>query len=110
MTAIQFSEFTPDDQEPIRRLILDGLGDHWGDVDESLNADLHDIADSYRAGRTIVGRLNSQTVATGTLIPDTAGVAQIVRMSYSVISEEPGWVAPCSPNFSQQPTAGGAIE
>lgn len=43
----QVGEFHPVDQEAVRSLILAGLGEHWGYIDEGLNPDLRDIASTY---------------------------------------------------------------
>ena len=40
---IRISEFEPSDQAAARRLILDGLAERWGVLDESLNPDLNEI-------------------------------------------------------------------
>lgn len=44
------ADFEAADQVEVRSLILDGLSDHWGRVDETLNRDLDDIAASYGRG------------------------------------------------------------
>jgi GNAT superfamily N-acetyltransferase len=74
-------DFELRDQAHVRHLILDGLGEHWGEVDDSLNPDLDDIASSYAAGRTIVAELRGDVVATGTLVPLDGASPEIVRMS-----------------------------
>ena len=51
----RISEFKPSDQAAVRRLILDGLAERWGVLDESLNPDLNDIAAAY-AGITAKGK------------------------------------------------------
>jgi GNAT superfamily N-acetyltransferase len=73
--------FTGQDQAEVRSLILAGLGEHWGFVDETLNPDLDDIAESYADGVTVVAEMNSRVVATGTVVRRADGVAEIVRMS-----------------------------
>jgi len=76
-------DFEPRDQARVRRLVVDGLGEHWGVVDESLNPDLVDIASSYAHGRTVVVALGADIVGTGTLVPRGTSSAEIVRMSIS---------------------------
>ena len=73
--------FSPADQEAVRALILSGLEEHWGHLDESLNPDLRDIAVTYRHGRTVVVEVAGQLVGTGTLVPAGEGAAEIRRMS-----------------------------
>jgi GNAT superfamily N-acetyltransferase len=74
-------DFHEGDQERVRRLILDGLADHWGTIDDALNPDLDDIAVSYAPGRTIVAETDGELVGTGTLMPVEPSVAEILRMS-----------------------------
>jgi GNAT superfamily N-acetyltransferase len=83
--------FAPADQAPARALILRGMAEHWGFVDESLNPDLNDIAANYaddvflvatqerpeRSNRS--GRL--EIIATGALKIRAADTGEIVRMS-----------------------------
>jgi GNAT superfamily N-acetyltransferase len=65
----------------VRQLILDGLGEHWGEIDESLNTDLNDIASGHGNGRTVVAELNQELIGTGTVVPREHGASEIVRMS-----------------------------
>ena len=75
--------FAPADQDAVRRLILTGLGEHFGFVDERLNPDLDDIWASYvRSGQlVIVAELEGEIVGTGTLVAAGPGVGRLVRMS-----------------------------
>ncbi|HVA42657.1 MAG TPA: GNAT family N-acetyltransferase [Acidimicrobiales bacterium] len=71
-----------EDQEAVRRLILDGLAERWsGQLDESPNPDLADLASAHPHGRIVVGRLDAEIVATGIVKPAGPGLAEIVRMS-----------------------------
>lgn len=81
ISKIQIRPFQPTDQSAARRLILAGLAAHWGWLDPTLNADLDDIAAAYADGLFLVGERDGWIIATGALIPETAGVARIVRMS-----------------------------
>lgn len=45
----QIRPFTPRDQHAARRLVLDGLGEHFGSIDETRNPDLDDIWTHYIA-------------------------------------------------------------
>lgn len=73
--------FSCADQQQARRLILAGLGEHWGLVDESMNRDLDDIAATYHNGVFLVGKVDGVVVGTGALIPRSREVGEIVRMS-----------------------------
>lgn len=76
-----FEELTPENHAAIRRLILEGLAEHWGPLDESLNPDLDDLFASYPNGRTVVARRGLGIIGTGTLVPRSTTTAEIVRMS-----------------------------
>jgi len=78
---VRVSDFQPGDQDAIRSLILEGLGEHWGHIDETLNPDLTDIGASYGHARTLVVRRAGLIVATGTIVPRDPLTAEIVRMS-----------------------------
>ena len=67
--ALVIRPFTPRDQAAVRALILAGLGDHFGFIDETRNPDLDDIAGTYLARNHVfvVGELGGAVVATGAL-------------------------------------------
>ncbi|PWT76001.1 MAG: GNAT family N-acetyltransferase [Chloroflexi bacterium] len=75
--------FEVGDQEQVRRLVLEGLGEHFGFIDESLNPDLDDISHSYiDAGQVfVVGCLGREIVGTGALIYQGEGISELVRIS-----------------------------
>lgn len=73
--------FEPVDQQAARALILDGLGRHFGFIDESLNPDLDDIAASFAGGAFFVACIDDEIAGTGGLLHSSADAAQIVRMS-----------------------------
>ncbi len=75
--------FVASDQVAVRRMILDGLGEHFGFVDESLNPDLDDIRTSYVAtgGLFVVAEIGGQIVGTGALVREEPEVGRLVRMS-----------------------------
>ena len=79
---ITFEDLTAATHDEVRSLILEGLADHWDQVDPSLNPDLDDMLASYATGRTIVARSDAgEIVGTGTLRPFGNSEAEIVRMS-----------------------------
>ncbi len=78
---LHITHFTPSHQPAVRNLILQGLGEHWGWIDEEINTDLEDISRSYSAGHFVLGWLEDVLVATGALILETATSMRIVRMS-----------------------------
>ncbi len=75
--------FIPADQPAVRRLILQGLGEHFGVVDETLNPDIDDIAACYvNQGHLFLVTLAGQDfVGAGALIFEDACVGQLVRVS-----------------------------
>jgi GNAT superfamily N-acetyltransferase len=81
MNEIVIRPFRPEDQAEARALILDGLKEHWGEIDPARNPDLDDIASSYAGGFFRVAVRGGRIVATGALLPRGNGAAEIVRMS-----------------------------
>ena len=75
--------FEATDQDEVRSLVLDGLAEHWGVIDESLNSDLADIAGSYANRCTLVGRRagSPSIIATGTIVKRPGSSAEIVWLS-----------------------------
>jgi GNAT superfamily N-acetyltransferase len=71
------------EQQAARRIILDGLGEHFGYVDESCNRDLEDIAASYvAAGHPfLVAEAAATLVGTGALLIENGASARIVRVA-----------------------------
>jgi GNAT superfamily N-acetyltransferase len=66
-----------------RSLILEGLGEHFGYLDETLNPDLDDILHTYlRAGHVfVVACMGRELVGTGALILHGEGISEMVRIS-----------------------------
>lgn len=81
--AIVVRPFAQGDQHATRALILHGLGDRFGFIDETLNPDLDDIAAHYLAeGHHFLVALCQQTlVGTGALLLQSDQIGQIVRVS-----------------------------
>lgn len=77
--------FAAADQAAARRLILAGLGEHFGTIDESLNPDLTDIAATYLApGHPFVlACVAGELVGTGALRLLGAQTGELVRISVS---------------------------
>ena len=84
------ADFEAADQDEVRSLILEGLSDHWGRIDETLNRDLDDILASYGHGRTVVVRVGDEIVGTGTIVPRDSGRAEIIRMSVATDQRRDG--------------------
>lgn len=83
MTPLNIRLFEARDQEAARQLILTGLGEHFGWVDETCNPDLDDIlADYIEPGHVfIIAEINAELVGTGALVTESKTAGRIVRMS-----------------------------
>ena len=73
--------FQPENQALVKALILSGLEEHWGTLDESKNPDLDDIALSYAEATFLVAWLDDEIVGTGAFISRSESQVEIVRMS-----------------------------
>ena len=75
--------FQSADQLPVRRLILEGLGEHFGFIDESFNPDLENIETNYSlpGHYFVVAEKDGELVGTGALIFQADDGAQMVRVS-----------------------------
>jgi GNAT superfamily N-acetyltransferase len=76
--------FVSSDQTKVRRLVLAGMRERWGDAyDPQANPDLDDISASYLAqgAEVVVLEVDSNIVATGILLPEPERRARILRMS-----------------------------
>jgi putative acetyltransferase len=78
---IVLKPFQPEDQEAVKRLILQGLEDHWGVLDPTKNPDLDDIATNYANAVFLTAWKNERIIGTGALVPRGESLAEIVRMS-----------------------------
>jgi ribosomal protein S18 acetylase RimI-like enzyme len=82
MPPVHIRPFAPTDQTAARALILEGLREHWGWLDPSLNPDLDDIDTNYiTPGHVFFVAKSGQALAgTGALKID-GDSGQIVRLS-----------------------------
>ena len=89
---VKIKEFDISEQSCVRRLILEGLGEHFGYIDETCNPDIDDIDTNYiqKGYLFIVAYINSELVGTGALIIETEGVGRLVRMSVSKLYRKKG--------------------
>ncbi|MDY7079354.1 MAG: GNAT family N-acetyltransferase [Chloroflexota bacterium] len=81
--SLLIRSFEPRDQDVARQLILAGLGEHFGWIDETRNPDLDDIVANYvESGHVfVVAEINGELVGTGALITESKDASRIVRMS-----------------------------
>lgn len=82
-TSVTIRPFTPADQPATRWLVLNGLGDHFGHIDESMNPDLDDIDANYLqpGHRFVLAERDGTLVGAGALIEETPDTGRLVRMS-----------------------------
>lgn len=75
--------FQPSDQISVRRLVLQGLGEHFGFIDETMNPDLEDIRRTYldAGGTFFVAEEGNEIIGTGCLLQESETEGRIVRMS-----------------------------
>jgi putative acetyltransferase len=73
--------FRAEDQFAAKALILVGLVEHWGWLDESLNPDLNDIATSFADGCFLVGYRGNDILAVGGYHKRADDTIEVVRMS-----------------------------
>ena len=92
MSVLAFRLFQPSDQTAVRWLILQGLGGHFGCIDETLNPDLDDITANYiEPGHLfILAELDGQLAGTGALTTVAPGVGQMVRVSVDTAQRRHG--------------------
>ncbi|MFP4395772.1 MAG: GNAT family N-acetyltransferase [Anaerolineales bacterium] len=94
MPHVTIRPFERRDQAAAKALLLEGLAEHWGALDPTLNPDLDDIAVSYAAGCFLTawqeaspsvggseGGAGERLVGTGAILPETVDTARVARMS-----------------------------
>ena len=79
--SVTIRPLVPRDQDATRRLILEGLGEHFGFIDEEINRDLEDITTSYAEALFLVAVRDASIIGTGAVIHASEGIAQVARMS-----------------------------
>ena len=78
---IEIRPFHPADEDAVQALILAGLEEYWGFIDESKNPDLEDIGVTYQDGVFLVAWLDNEIVGTGAFVPRSSDIVEVVRMS-----------------------------
>ena len=58
-------------QDSAATLINEGLGEHFGFIDETMNPDLLNIKSSYSDGEFLLAVEGDQLAATGALLPES---------------------------------------
>ncbi len=80
---IRIRPWTAADQAVARQLVLAGLGEHWGFIDDTRNPDVDDIETHYlRQGHLfVVAEVGTELVGTGALVHVQADTVRMVRVS-----------------------------
>lgn len=76
--------FTPQDQDAVRILVLDGLRERWGAAYRNdVNPDLDDITANYveRGADVVVAEVVGEVVACGLVLPEAPDLGRILRVS-----------------------------
>lgn len=81
MGPIEIRPFRAEDQTMARQLILAGLGEHFGIINEELNPDLDDIAASYAGDLFLVAEQAGVIVGCGALTYEGDGIARVQHKS-----------------------------
>lgn len=81
MNKIIIKPFQNNFQQEARQLILQGMGEHWGWIDEQANPDVDDLESSFKNGYFITAWKDDQLVGTGGIKFESGGVYRIERMS-----------------------------
>jgi ribosomal protein S18 acetylase RimI-like enzyme len=70
-------------QDQAKNIILSGLQERFGYLDDSYNKDLDDIYHHYMNGANIflIGRLHNKVICTAALIHEKIHIGRVVRMS-----------------------------
>jgi ribosomal protein S18 acetylase RimI-like enzyme len=76
-------QFQARDQPACKRLVLEGLTEHFGELQHSLNNDLNDIATTYTADGHLffVAEAGEEIVGTGAIVKESCEAGRIVRLS-----------------------------
>ncbi len=89
---MRIRSFEPRDQDTARRLILAGLGEHFGWIDETRNQDLDNITVNYieRGSTFLLAEIDGTLVGTAALITESKDTGRIVRVSVSQMYRRKG--------------------
>ncbi len=81
--SMRLRPFAPGDQDVARQLVLEGLGEHFGFIDPTMNPDLDDIQGTYVDGGDlfVVAEVDGSLAGTGALIREDDETGRLVRMS-----------------------------
>ncbi len=80
---VEIRPFVFTDQDFAKKLILDGLAEHYNAIDPTLNPDLQNIKENYsgQGSLFLVAESKGVLIGTGALIAESDNVGRIVRVS-----------------------------
>ncbi len=83
---IQFQPVSKLTVESAKNLVLSGLKEHWGTIDNSLNPDLYAILEHYiaKGDDFIVGVYDKQVICCGALTKESQAVGRMQRISVDI--------------------------
>lgn len=89
---LNIREFRSTDQYVAKQLILEGLKEHFGRLDPTLNPDLNNIYQTYvQAGHYfVVAEIDEEIVGTAALVEESPLVGRIVRVTVSAQQRRSG--------------------
>ena len=86
--SLNLRQFHPEDQESVRNLILEGLGQRFGFIEAKFNPDLDDLQANYidQGATVLIVEENETIIGCGALIKENGSdeVARIVRVSVDI--------------------------
>jgi ribosomal protein S18 acetylase RimI-like enzyme len=76
-------QFQAQDQPACKRLVQEGLSEHFGELRRSLNNDLNDIATTYTAAGHLffIAEAGQAIIGTGAIVQESREAGRIVRLS-----------------------------
>lgn len=74
-------EFYDNDEHKVKKLILQGMKEHWGWIDENANPDIENISRSCGSKNFFTAWAGQILVGTGGLIAESDTVVRIARMA-----------------------------
>jgi len=79
--GVRIEPLRAEDEARARALILAGLKEHWGVLDERLNPDLQHLMRAYADGVFLVAKQGREVIGTGAFRPVSETTVEVVRMS-----------------------------
>ncbi|MEY2583291.1 MAG: hypothetical protein QOE09_3140 [Ilumatobacteraceae bacterium] len=88
--AVDIHVLRPSEHGAVRTLILNGLSEHWGAMDPTLNRDLEDLTAASADATVLVVGQGREVIGTGTVVRRDELTAELVRMSVAATYRRSG--------------------